>query len=645
MSKKLTLLSTALLVATAILAQQDTSYHSLDEVVVTANKVAQKQSSTGKVVTVISKEEIEKSTGKTVSQLLNEQVGMVINGALNNAGAVQNVNMRGSSSGHTLILIDGIPASDPSDINNNFDLNFLSLNNIERIEICKGAQSTLYGSDAVAGVVNIISKKSTSNKLVNGSASVSGGSYNTYKANAQLNGGFNKFKYNVSYTKSVTDGFSAAYDSSNKGGFDKDGYNGDVVNASLQYQATKELSVKAYTMYSGYKTDVDAGAFSDKKFYTVQNRSDIDGVGFNYAKGSFVLVGNYQYNKVKRIYDDNYSNGNPFFFYSKYNSNSQFAELYTNVKCGGGFSLLGGAEYRYGSMNNAYKGTGYSGGFNDTSINQKSVYASINFIDNSKKLTVELGGRLNNHSQYGTNYTYTFNPSYTIDNHFRVFGSIATAYKVPSLFQLYADFGTGNKNLQPEKSVNYEVGFQEQFKGFSNRLVLFYRDITDGIDYNNNLYQYFNYAAQTARGIEYEVSVKPIKQMSITANYTYLATNQNVENRVTSKDTLYGYTLHVPKHNINLTVGYQITPAFYVSVSGKYVSSRYDLGGYDAFFNPLPDVTLDSYFIVGAYAQYVVNKNIKLFADGKNITNQKFFDVRGYNSIPSMFNGGITVNW
>ena len=127
--------------------------------------------------------------------------------------------------------------------------------------------------------------------------------------------------------------------------------------------------------------------------------------------------------------------------------------------------------------------------------------------------------------------------------------------------------------------------------------------------------------------------------MTIKGNYTYISTNQSTESRLTNNDTTYSYTLHVPKHAANITIGYQVIPALYVSLSGKYISKRYD-GVYK-----IPDVTLDSYFILGAYVQYVVNKNIKLYVEGKNITNKKFFDLYGYNSIPALFNGGITVNW
>ncbi len=640
MSKKLTLLSTALLIATAMLAQkQDTSTHSLDEVVVTANKVAQKQSSTGKVVTVITKEQIEKSAGKTLAQLLNEQAGLVVTGALQPIGSVQTVNMRGAASGRTLILIDGIPVSDPSDINNNFDLNQVSITEIESVEICKGAQSTLYGSDAIGGVVNIITVKNDVKKPLNVKATLAAGNEATYKGNVQLYGKSGKFSYSAGYAKLKTDGFSAAYDSSGKGKFDKDGFDGNTANAIVTLKATTELNLKAFTRYSDYTAGFDGGSFNDAA-YTNKNKNLYAGGGFEFKKDIISLTGNYQYGTLNRKADYGYGT-------NEYKSNSHFAELYANTKLGSGFSLLQGADYRYASMNNQYKSATYNSSMTDTALSQSSLYASL--VYNSKKLNIELGGRLNVNARYGSNNTYTFNPSFTIDKHYRLFGSIATGFKAPSLYQLYYFGGTfypvGNRNLSPEKSINYELGIQQQYKRFSNRLVFFYREITDGIDYNNNVNQYFNYAAQTVRGLEYEVSVQPIEHLTVTANYTYLSASQNTENRVNNKDTVYNYSLRIPKSSLNVNIGYQITDNFLVSFNGKYQGSRYDAGGYDASYNSLPDVTLNSYFIVGAYAQYVVNKNFKIFADGKNITNQKFFDINGYNSIPTLINGGVSFNW
>src|SRR5258705_9173746 len=161
MSQKFLLIITTLLAGLSAIAQTDTSSKAMEPVIITANKLPQKQRTTGKVITLISKEEIEKSAGKSLAQLLNEQAGITINGALNNQGTNQSLFMRGASSGRTLILLDGIPIYDPSVINNEFDLNLISLANVECIEICRGAQSTIYGSDAVAGIVNIITTKAS----------------------------------------------------------------------------------------------------------------------------------------------------------------------------------------------------------------------------------------------------------------------------------------------------------------------------------------------------------------------------------------------------------------------------------------------------------------------------------------------------
>ena len=274
MSKKiLTILaSSTALIATA--QNKDTlSGKILDPVVVTANKVEQKQSQTGKVITVISKEQIEHSPSKTVAQLLNEQAGITINGALNNVGSVQTVYMRGANAGRTLILIDGIPVNDPSQINNDYDLNLFSINDVEKIEICKGAQSTLYGSDAIAGVINIITVKPNINKAFGGKATLTAGNLSTYKGSVQLFGKVDKLTYSARYSKLKTNGFSSAYDSTGTKNFDNDGYDGNMANAALQYQASNKLSFRAFTMFSQYKADIDAGPFADKTFYFINNRS------------------------------------------------------------------------------------------------------------------------------------------------------------------------------------------------------------------------------------------------------------------------------------------------------------------------------------------------------------------------------------
>ena len=630
----------------AIQAQDEISKTvNLDEVVVTANKFPQKQSTTGKVISVITKEQIEKSSGKTVSQLLNEQAGITINGALNILGSNQTVYMRGAASGRTLILMDGIPVYDPSYINNEFDLNLLSLNNVERIEICRGSQSTLYGSDAEAGVINIITTDPNIKKPINLKATIIAGNYGTYRGNVQLYGKQNKLIYSAKYAKLYSKGFSSAFDSTGSKNFANNKYNGEVVSASLKYLTTENISFNTFIQNSRYKTDLDAGAFTDEKDYTVDNKSLTAGLGAHYQKNNVSINANYQYNKTRRYYFNDSIDVPTFTKFStdNYFGESQFAEVFSSIGISKNITFLEGADYRLSSFHSAYNSLSifgpYSSAFKDTSLSQSSIYSSILFHCDSDKINIELGGRLNVHSRYGSNTTYTFNPSFKITKHIKVFGSIETGFKAPSLYQLYAGGGTGNKKLKPEHSKTIEAGIEGQCEHLFARANYFHRDIKDGLDFDYNNFTYYNFNDQVVNGVELELRVKPLKGLDISANYTYIKPTESVQSRRTTKDTTYGYLLRRPASNLNINVGYQFEKGPYISLTGKFVGKRYDVGGYKK-----NDIALESYFIMGGFAEYKINSHLKIFADAQNISNKKFFDVRGYNSIPFLINGGITFN-
>jgi vitamin B12 transporter len=637
----------ALITGSQLIAQEqkDSAMKSLDEVVVTAGKFEQKQTVTGKVISVITKEQLEKNTGKTVAQVLNEQAGLTINGAYNATGSPQTVFMRGASSGRTLILMDGIPMNDPSMIGNEFDLNLFSINDVERIEICRGAQSTLYGSDAIAGVINIITIKKDIAKPFNIKATIGVGNKNTVRNNIQLYGKLKKLTYTTRFAKLSTDGFSSAHDSTGTGNFDRDSYDGNVINTGLQYQFTPALSAKTFIQHSQYKAGIDAGGFADDKDYIIRNSNLSSGLGLSYKKGRVNISSYYQYGEVKRKYlnDSLDVPGFTIFENNRYGSRTQFIELYGNLLVADWLTALAGSDYRWGNMNQEYFSLSsfgpYSSSFADTSLHQTSYYASLFFSALKNKLNIEVGGRTNKHSRYGNNATYTFNPSFSITDHWRAFASIASGFKAPSIFQVHDKF-SGNPDLQAEKSVNYEAGIQQRHEKIGSRLVYFHRDIKNGIDYNYTDFKYFNFIKQIVKGFEIELTAQPVQQLSIAANYTLLTGEEQTQNRKDFTDTTYNYLLRRPKHNLNLTVGYQFTSSLYASISSKAVSSRYDVGGYQQ-----PDILLDDYLFLNAYAEYKLKDHVKFSADAQNLTNKKFFDIRGYNAMPLMVSGGVSFNW
>lgn len=640
--KKKIFIAAAVLFSGQVYAQKD-STKILDEVVMTATRSLVKQSQTGKVVTVIGKEAIERAAGKTVAQLLNEQAGITINGAYNAPGSVQTVFMRGASSGRTLILLDGIPVNDPSMINNEFDLNLFSINDVERIEICKGAQSTLYGSDAIAGVINIITVKKDVNKPLNVKATLGFGNKGTVRTNLQVYGKAKNLTYTARYAKLKTNGFSAAHDSTGTKDFDRDGYNGDVVSASLQYQVIPALQLRTFLQYSRYRADIDAGVFADEKDYSIKNSNLSSGFGAYFKKGIVSVTGNYQFGQLRRKYLNDSLDRPGFTTYedNQYSGRTQFVELFGNIAASKWLTVLVGGDYRWAAMHQKYYSESAFGPYDppafDSLLHQTSFYASLFFSALNKRLNLEVGGRTNNHSRYGSNTTYSINPSFTINKNFRVFGSIASGFKAPSIYQVFDQY-SGNLDLQPERSVNYEVGVQQQHEKISSRIVYFHRNIKNGIDYDYINFKYFNFVKQSVDGLELELTVKPVKNLSITGNYTLITGEEQTQSRKSTNDTVYNHLLRRPKHTLNLGVAYQFTKHLSAGIDAKSVSKRYDVGGYQK-----DDVSLDSYFILGAHAEYAL-RPFRFFADAQNITNKKFFDLRGYNSIPFLINAGITFN-
>ena len=633
----------------SLLQAQDTTNQVLDEVVVTTNKYSRKQSETGKMITVITQQVIEKNMGKTIGEVLNTVAGTTIIGANNNPGTNNTPSIRGASAGNTLILLDGIPLNDPSVNNNYFDLNYFPLDQIERIEILKGGHSTLYGSDAVAGVINIISKKASDGKItINGS--LAGGSYNTFKQNFGLSGRSEALGYSVNYTHLGSKGFSTAYDSSKTGEFDKDGFDQHVADARLSFQISKKWSADIYSTYSYYQTDLDASAFTDEKDYSVKNDNVRIGSGLKYDHTKGSLRFNYSFNYVERDYlDDSTFKSSLFIDYSNstFIGRTHYAEIYNNWRWAD-FELLAGADYRLNNTYQFYFSTGPFGPYEppawSAKMNQLSPYAS--FIYKMNGFTGEVGARLNVHSEYGTNVTYTINPSFLINNRIKIFVNLYSAFKTPTLYQLF-DPSAGNKDLKPERGTTGETGI-ELFpnKSFRLRLAGFYRNTKDAILYTYNpstfASKYLNASEQKNYGVEGEFSYVAGK-LSISANYAYTdgetTSPYDGTGAPIGKDTTYDNLYRIPKHAVNLNAGIQVTKSLYLSSGFRYVSNREEF-----IYGAAPE-TLKAYATVDLYGEYKFKKNIRIFLDLKNITDTEYFDLLGYNSKKFNFTGGILFNF
>lgn len=622
MKRKIFIVAAAIISSTA--QAQDTTTTAMDEVVITPTRFSKKVAETGKVVSVISKAQLDRSAGKDLAQLLNEQAGVVISGAGSNPGKDKAIYLRGALGKYTVILVDGIPVTDPSGVGGALDLRLLPIDMIERIEILKGSQSTLYGSDAIAGVINIITKKSGS-KTIGGYGTASYGHYNTFKGNAGVNGSTKNVDYNIGYTHFTTDGISEANDKTGAGDFDKDGFKQNSLSANISIQATSKLKISPFARFSDFKGNTDADAFTDgtQKYNTKVVNT---GLASQYLLPHGAVTLQYGFTKSDHSYIS------PFFT-SEGRGRLHNADLFFNNDFGKHIQLLAGVNVQKLKMLDTTATT------KDPSVSITSPYVSV-FIRNTGGFHLQVGGRYNNHSKYGSNFTYTVNPSYLIDKNTKLFVNFETGFKAPTLYDLYGQYGS-NPELKPEKSTNIEAGVQAAFADnkIEVRVAAFDRKIKDAIVYGPS-FSVINRDRQHDKGFEVEPTIFVNKQVTIRAAYSF------VTGKITSmngtKDTVFNNLVRRPKHAVNVNIGWQATKDLFISTNLRTNSKRIDWF-YDPATFERSDVELKAFALWDIYAEYKLLKGqLKIFADAKNITGTKYFEVYGYSTMGFNVNAGVS---
>jgi len=627
-----------------VFAQQKDSIASptpLDEVVISDSKFALAKEKSGKVITKITSEDLKRREGQSIASILNSVVGVEINGSQSVAGKNLGYYIRGGKNNQVLILIDGIPVTDASGISFEYDLRLLPANQVESIEIMKGAASTLYGTGAVTGVINITLKKS-GKKAIQGNAYFNAGTNNTastsktnpqdYNQGFSVNGNINKANYFASLNSTETTGMSQIASPNENVAYEEDRFSRINYLAKLGYKVTDKLTLDFFGNFDKVNNDYDGGFDNTGTNDVSENQSKSEQYRFGflpkykYNKGQFIL--NSSFNKIVRSYDelDSYSNTVGL---SQYESRSLNVDGYNKYEFSKSLFLVTGAQYQFHDMNSE---TPY-GGVAKESAKFNMIDPYINGVFTSGfGLNVNAGARLNIHSEYGNQLVYNLNPSFDFKVFpLKVLASYSTAFVTPSLYQLYSEYG--NTALTPEKNSTIEAGFETQFldKKIRFSAVGFYREQNNFIGFSS-AYKYINIdGTNKAKGLETEIAFALSENIKWISNYTFTQVDEALDRLI-------------PKHKLNSSLDFQINKMAFFNLNYQYVDSRND-----AFFDgnsyTTQNVVLDSYQLVNATARYELVKNrLSIFGTATNILNADFVENVGYSSLGRNCKLGLTIN-
>ena len=637
----------ALITSCALAQEKDSlAVNSLKEVVVSDTKFSQNREKSGKVIEVISAADLEKKSGQSLATVLSQVTGLEINGNQSANGKNLGYYIRGGKNRQVLILIDGIPVTDASGISFEYDLRLLPVEQVERIEIMKGAASTLYGTGAATGVINITLKKS-SKKEIEGNAYMNIGSNNTadnhhyngqeFNQGISVNGTVSKVNYFAGLNSTETNGMSQIAAPTSDTDYETDRFSRQNVLAKLGYKATEKLTLDFFGNYDRIKNDYDL-SFDNTGFNDTDiNKTKSEQIRFGFApkyqynKGEFVL--NSGFTKITRDYDELNTFSNTV-DYSLYESRSIVVDGYNKYNFSNQLAIILGATYQFNDMKSQ---TPFSTIEKElTKFNIVDGYTT--FVYNSNfGLNVNTGGRLNHHSAYGNNFVFNFNPSYNFKTSFpfKMLASYSTAYVTPSLYQLYSEYG--NDTLTPEKNATIEAGFETELMNKKLKLntVAFYRDQNDAINFYFNPVTfdsfYVNVDGSTkAKGVESSLSYAVLPKLHINANYTFTQVDE-VLNRL------------IPKHKANASLEYQPSSRTLFNVSYQYFDARND-AYYDAnTFSVLP-IKLGSYQLVNLLVKHELIKNrLTVFGAATNILNEEFVENVGYATRGRNFKIGLNI--
>lgn len=572
-------------------------------------------------VSVISSQDLDQKQIERVSDALREVPGLSVV-QTGTSGQLTSVFTRGLNSAHTQVLLDGIPIN--QGLAGQFDFANLTTDNIDRIEIVRGPQSTLYGPRALAGVIQIFTKQGSGPPGI--TLSAEGGSYDTFRETLESDGQIQQFDYSIGASRLDTDNARPNNQYRNSAGI-----------ANVGWSPNEQLRISSLFTYSDSDTGNPNTIFNPKPLDNFLTEKwliapHVDLRVNDWWEHKFI----FSYDHERQLNDPNqdgfvgptralferttidYQNDlrptswltlTSGFFYSRLNAGQERPFVLQTF----------GPQPRFVSDH-----TEEIAGF---------FQAVLTPIEN---LIFVAGGRFDHFNQFGDIGTYRFASSYAItETHTLLHSSVATGFSPPSSQDKI--FGN-NFGLKPEKDLGWDVGLEQRF--WENRIrvgaTYFHNDLSNLIGFNG-LFETLNLGAARTQGVETELRVQPIIDLTFMASYTYLDAEKTSSADINQPQ---GARLpRRPRNEVYLSASYLWCKKLRTTVEAKFVNAREELK-----FGA-PNFDIEDYSFVNLAVEYEINSHFSVFGRIDNLTGEHYAEVFGFPALGTAAYGGVKLRF
>ena len=616
-------MATALLLVTPLLCAQHDEIEQLDPLVVTASRVLMEQKHVIQSMTVISREDIERRRVVHIADLLADVPGLAVSqsGAL---GSQVQVRVRGAESNHILVMIDGVEANDPAS-GDDFRFEHMQTADVERIEIVRGPQSALWGTDALAGVINIITRSGKGQG--DRSVFVEAGSNNTVNGGLGLDFGDGDVFAHLGLTYFETDGTNIS-----RTGDEDDGSQTTTLNARLNARVSDRSAVDAMFRYVDAQADIDA-----IDFFTTGLPSDAD-LGNDASRSYARLRGTLdtlegQLGHTLTLTHLDTDNDNRVGSMVDASSSARKLGLYyqTDYSLAPGHRLTAALDYE--EIDFSQRGQVFS--FGDP--NQDHQLDTLGWVaeyvgGNSRGWDWAAGVRRDNHSDFDDANSYRAAIAHAFNDRSRLRASTGTGRKAPTFterFGFFADVFVGNPELQPENSRSYELAYEYTASNGSFAIILFDQDLEDEIngfvfDPVQGVFTAENETGTSERsGVELSARWRLDEGWDIGGSYTYTDAIEQSFDRHTDE-------LRRPRHMGHLFLNYHgFDGRVNINLNLNYNGNQVDI-----FFPPFPDpsiiVDLNDYLLIDLAGSWELNPRVELYGRVRNLGDENYENVFGF---------------